>query len=103
MRRSPRDPSSETSKHLSKGNNHDDRSSILNPAHVLDNALSDASPDLMRSLLQTMINALLSAEAAAVCGAEYGMPSSDRRVSSDGALVVREQYRGDVQGRCSVC
>ena len=57
---------------------------ILNPAQVLDNALSDASPDLMRSLLQTMINALLSAEADAVCGAEYGMPSSERVNSRNG-------------------
>lgn len=42
----------------------------LNPAAVLDNALSGASPDLMRNLLTTVINALLSAEADAVCGAE---------------------------------
>ena len=32
---------------------------IVDPAGVLKEALSDASPDLMRSLLQTMINALL--------------------------------------------
>ena len=57
---------------------------ILNPAQVLNNALSDASPDLMRNLLQTMINALLSAEADAVCGAEYGMPSSERVNSRNG-------------------
>ena len=35
---------------------------IVDPAGLLGEALSDASPDLMRSLLQTMINALLSAE-----------------------------------------
>ena len=57
---------------------------ILNPAQVLNNALSDASPDLMRNLLQTMINALLSAEADAVCGAEYSMPSSERVNSRNG-------------------
>ncbi len=51
---------------------------ILNPAGVLDQALSDASPDLMRDLLSTVINALLSAEADAVCGAEWGRPSADR-------------------------
>ena len=32
----------------------------------------------MRHLLATMINALLSAEADAVCGAEWGQPSPDR-------------------------
>ena len=51
---------------------------ILTPARLLDQALSDASPDLMRQLLSTVINALLSAEADAVCGAEWGQPSADR-------------------------
>lgn len=37
--------------------------SIVDPATVLTQALGDASPDLMRTLLQTMINTLLSAEA----------------------------------------
>lgn len=53
-------------------------SHILNPACLLDQALSDASPDLMRRLLSTVINALLSAEADAVCGAEWGQPSAER-------------------------
>jgi hypothetical protein len=39
---------------------------IINPAGLLDQALSDASPDLMRHLLSTVINSLLSAEADAV-------------------------------------
>jgi putative transposase len=54
---------------------------ILNPAALLEKGLSDASPDLMRHLLSTVINALLSAEADAVCGAEYGV-ASDERVNS---------------------
>jgi putative transposase len=56
----------------------------LNPARLLDQALSDASPDLMRQLLSTVINALLSAEADAVCGAEYGQASPDRVNSRNG-------------------
>jgi transposase-like protein len=56
----------------------------LNPARLLDQALSDASPDLMRHLLTTVINALLSAEADAVCGAEYGQASPDRTNSRNG-------------------
>lgn len=48
----------------------------LNPAALLEKGLSDASPDLMRHLLSTVINALLSAEADAVCGAEYGQASA---------------------------
>jgi putative transposase len=51
---------------------------MIDPARMLGQALSDASPDLMRSLLSTVINALLSAEADAVCGAEYGMASPER-------------------------
>ena len=42
---------------------------IVDPAGLLSEALSEASPDMMRSLLQTMINALLSADADAVVGA----------------------------------
>ena len=51
---------------------------IVDPAAVLGQALTDASPDLMRHLLATVINSLLSAEADAVCGAEWGQPSVDR-------------------------
>jgi transposase-like protein len=38
----------------------------------------------MRSLLQTMINALLSADADAVVGAEWGKPSPDRTAQRNG-------------------
>ena len=51
---------------------------IVDPAGLLGQALAEASPDLMRELLQTMINALLSADADAVCGAEWGRRSEDR-------------------------
>jgi len=57
---------------------------IVDPAGVLSEALSDASPDLMRSLLQTTINALLSADADAVVGAEWGKPSPDRTAQRNG-------------------
>ena len=43
---------------------------IIDPAGMLGEALSQASPDLMRSLLQDVMNALLSADADAVCGAQ---------------------------------
>ncbi len=57
---------------------------IINPAGLLDQALGDASPDLMRHLLSTVINSLLSAEADQVCGAEYGMSSPERVNSRNG-------------------
>ncbi|RSM57970.1 IS256 family transposase [Actinoplanes sp. ATCC 53533] len=57
---------------------------IINPAGLLDQALGDASPDLMRHLLSTVINSLLSADADAVCGAEYGAVSPERVNSRNG-------------------
>jgi putative transposase len=57
---------------------------IVDPARLLDQAVSDASPDLMRHLLSTVINALCSVEADAVCGAEYGQPSPDRTNQRNG-------------------
>lgn len=57
---------------------------IVDPAGLLGEALAEASPDLMRQLLQTMINALLSADADAVCGAEWGTASPDRVTQRNG-------------------
>ena len=57
---------------------------IVDPAGLLGEALSEASPDMMRSLLQTVINALLSADADAVVGAEYGRPSATRTAQRNG-------------------
>ena len=51
---------------------------IADPASLLGEALPEASPGLMRHLLQTMLNALLSADADAVMVAEWGQPSPTR-------------------------
>jgi len=59
---------------------------IVDPGGMLGEALAEASPDLMRSLLQTVINALLSADADAVVGAEYGR-------STPGRIAQRNGYR----------
>jgi transposase-like protein len=53
-------------------------SSIIDPEQFLHEQLAQASPDLMRELLETFINALLSAQADTVCGAEYGLRSERR-------------------------
>ncbi len=50
----------------------------IDPARFLHEQLAQASPDLMRELLSTFIDALLSAEADAVCGAGWGQVSDDR-------------------------
>jgi putative transposase len=57
---------------------------MIDPARMLGQALTDASPDLMRQLLGTVINSLLSADADSVCGAEYGQLSPDRVNSRNG-------------------
>ena len=59
-------------------------SHIVDPAGLLGEALAEASPDLMRSLLQSIINALLSADADAVVRAEYGRPSASRTSQRNG-------------------
>jgi transposase-like protein len=56
----------------------------IDPARFLSEQLEQASPDLMRSMLTTFINALMSAEADAVCGAEYGRTSEARTNSRNG-------------------
>ncbi len=60
--------------------------SSIDPARFLHDQLESASPDLLRPMLATFINALMSAEADAVCGAPYGMPGPDR-------VNVRNGYR----------
>jgi putative transposase len=50
----------------------------IDPARLLEEHLAQASPDLLRELLGSFINTLLSAEADAVCGAGYGTVSAER-------------------------
>ncbi len=57
---------------------------LLAQVELLEDRLSGASPDLMRDLLTSVINVLLSAEADAVCGAEYGTSSPERVTSRTG-------------------
>jgi transposase-like protein len=56
----------------------------IDPARFLTEQLSQASPDLMRDLLTTFVNALLSAQADAVCGAGYGERTPERVNSRNG-------------------
>ena len=56
----------------------------IDPARFLTEQLAQASPDLMRDLLTTFVNALLSAQADAVCGAGYGERTPERVNSRNG-------------------
>ena len=60
--------------------------SSIDPARFLHEQLESASPDLLRQMLATFINALMSAEADAICGAPYGLPGPER-------VNVRNGYR----------
>ena len=57
---------------------------LIEPAGMLGHALSQASPDLMRSLLQHVIHALLSVEADTVCGAQWGQQDPQRHTRRNG-------------------
>src|SRR3712207_3597210 len=63
--------------------------SSIDPAHFLHEQLAQASPDLLRQMLTTFINTLMSAEADAVCGAEYGARTAER-VNTRNGYRVRE-------------
>ena len=56
----------------------------IDPARMLEEQLAQASPDLLRELLGTFINTLLSAEADSVCGAGYGERTPERVNSRNG-------------------
>jgi putative transposase len=56
----------------------------IDPAKFLHDQLATASPDLLRGLLTTFIDALMGAEADAVCGAPYGVPSPERTNQRNG-------------------
>ncbi|MDF3282225.1 IS256 family transposase [Gordonia sp. N1V] len=56
----------------------------IDPAQFLHDHLTQASPDLMRQMLTTFINALLSADVDAVCGAGYNSRSTERVNSRNG-------------------
>src|SRR5215472_12980082 len=47
-------------------------------ARVAGEDLGQASPDLLRAMVKAFAEALMGAEADAVCGAPYGQPSEDR-------------------------
>ena len=56
----------------------------VDPAGVLREQLESASPDMLRAMIKTFSDALMSAEADALCGAEYGQRSEERVNSRNG-------------------
>ena len=56
--------------------------------------LAEASPDLLRAMVQAFAEALMSAEADAVCGAAYGERSGERTNTRNG---YRRRGGGDTR------
>jgi putative transposase len=56
----------------------------VNPAELLRESLDSASPDLLRAMVKTFADALMSADADVVCGAGYGQRSDERVNSRNG-------------------
>jgi len=56
----------------------------IDPAQLIGEHLEQAEPDLLRELLRMFVQVLMSAEADAACGAEYGTRSPDRTNSRNG-------------------
>jgi putative transposase len=61
----------------------------VDPAGLWREQIEAASPDLLRAMVKTFADALMSAEADAVCGAGYG-ERSEQRVNSRNGYRARE-------------
>lgn len=59
----------------------------IDPTSYLDELLAQASPDLMREMLQDFINQILSTQADQVCGAEYATVSDARTNRRNGYRI----------------
>ncbi len=57
---------------------------IIDPALPWDAQIDRADPDLVRHLLKMFVQALMGAEADALCGAPYGARSDERTNSRNG-------------------
>ncbi|HEV3361995.1 MAG TPA: IS256 family transposase [Pseudonocardiaceae bacterium] len=56
----------------------------IDPTGWLDDQLASASPDLLRTMVKTFADAVMSAEADQACGADYGTRSTERINSRNG-------------------
>jgi putative transposase len=64
------------------------RTSLTTPT-ALGRQLAEGSPDVLQAMVKTFADALMAAEADALCGAEYG-ERSDERVNSRNGYRTRE-------------
>ena len=57
---------------------------FIDPSQFLSDQIAEASPDLLRSMLSTFMQALMGADADAQCNADYGQRSPERTNSRNG-------------------
>jgi putative transposase len=57
---------------------------VRTPAGFLREQVGSASPDLLRAMVKTFADALMSAQVDAICGASYGQRSEERVNSRNG-------------------
>jgi Transposase, Mutator family len=85
--RPPADPSRCRSH---EADQHDDHTRPCAPHVLAEDNLASASPDLLRAMAKTFADALMPAEADAVCNAEHGQ-ASDERVHHRNGYRPRER------------
>ncbi|GAA5018670.1 hypothetical protein GCM10023317_60330 [Actinopolymorpha pittospori] len=61
----------------------------MTPDRFLHEQLAQASPDLLRQLLATFIDALMGAEADAICGAPTASQARTGRISATAVSLAR--------------
>lgn len=66
----------------------------IDPTAYLEELLTQACPFLMRWMLTDFINQILSAQADAVCGAEYATVSPSRTYTRNGYLSPSPRHQG---------
>ncbi|SCL32242.1 Transposase (or an inactivated derivative) [Micromonospora nigra] len=59
-------------------------SESVNPVDLLCEQIADTSPDVLQAMIRTFAQAVMSAEADAICGAGYGQRSDERANSRNG-------------------
>jgi putative transposase len=56
----------------------------IDPTALLEQHLAQASPDVLRQMITSLANAMMSAQADQVCGADYGERSAGRTNQRNG-------------------
>ena len=59
----------------------------IDPTALLEQHLAEASPDVLRQMITSLANAMMSAQADQVCGADYGERSAERTNQRNGYRV----------------